>query len=56
MKVALYARVSTEKQIENYSIPVQRSGFMPFANLKDGRTLLSTSMADTVEPPSSVPL
>ena len=24
MKVALYARVSTEKQIENYSIPVQK--------------------------------
>ena len=30
MKVALYARVSTEQQIDNYSIPLQRERIKAF--------------------------
>ena len=30
MKVALYARVSTEQQIENYSIPLQKERIKAF--------------------------
>ena len=37
MKVALYARVSTEQQIDNYSIPLQKERMKAFCvRLKDG--------------------
>ncbi len=34
MKVALYARVSTEKQIDNYSIPLQLERMQAFCKSK----------------------
>ena len=34
MKVALYARVSTEQQIENYSIPLQKERIKAFCTSK----------------------
>ncbi|MTO65309.1 recombinase family protein, partial [Turicibacter sanguinis] len=34
MKVALYARVSTEQQIENYSIPLQKERIRAFCMAK----------------------
>ena len=34
MKVALYARVSTEQQIENYSIPLQKECIKAFCTSK----------------------
>ena len=34
MKVALYARVSTEQQIDNYSIPLQRERLEAFCTSK----------------------
>ena len=37
MKVALYSRVSTEQQIENYSIPLQKERLRSLLHsLKDG--------------------